>query len=108
MKIFPILVAAVAFSATGVSDAFAQRGLAKGWLNPAIYDSTGRVFCCGFEPVTCTSTYRACLDGYGLRGQAARGMRDCGAARAACLRTGAWDTRPYGRNGRYLASVERR
>jgi hypothetical protein len=107
MKIFPILVAAIAFSATGVSDAFAQRGLAKGWLSPVTYDSTGRGFCCGLES-TCSSFYRACLDGYGLRGRTARGMRDCGAARATCLRTGVWDTRPYVRYGRYLASVERR
>ena len=108
MKIFPILVAAIAFSAAGVSDAFAQRGLAKGWLSPPVYDSTGRGFCCDLDTATCTGFHRACLDGYGLRGQAARGARDCGAARAACLRTGAWDTRPYGPYGRYVASVERR
>jgi hypothetical protein len=112
MKAFPILVAAVALSVTGASDAFAQRGLGKGGLKPAVYDSTGKPICCSVEPVvfieTCSGFYQACLDGYGRRGATARGLRDCGAARAACLRTGTWDTRPYGPYGRYLASVQRR
>src|SRR5262245_46712224 len=111
MKTLPIAVVAVVVSSAAATDGFAQRGLGKGGLNPAVYDSTGRVVGCGSDPActpTCTRFYRACLDGYGRRGAAAKGTRDCGAARATCLRTGVWDTRPYGPNGRYLASVQRR
>jgi hypothetical protein len=110
MRIFPVVIAALALNAVAASDAFAQRGLLKGGLNPPVYDANGRIVCCGPHPAaaanTCTGYYEACMRGYTQRGYAVRGQHDCGAARAVCLRTGVWDTLAYGRLGRRVASVQ--
>jgi hypothetical protein len=111
MRLFPVVIAAFALNAVVASEAFAQRGLLKGGLNPPVYGHNGRIVCCGPHPAaashTCTGYYDACMRGYGQRGAAARGARECGAARATCMRSGVWDTRAYGPFGRHLASVQR-
>jgi len=112
MRTIAMLITAVSLSTIPMSDAFAQRGLLKGGLSPIVYNSNGRIACCTYEPAelanTCTGYYQACMGGYRLRGFADKGLHDCSAARAVCLRTGVWDTRQYGRNGRYLAGVQQR
>jgi len=114
-----LAIVATTVLAAKVTDAQAQRGLCGGPGSPGCFDpasgKTGldaRVRQRGMivsEPLdSCTGRHQACIAGYASRGYEAKGRRDCGAARAVCMRTGVWNTRIYGPNGSVVAGLQKR